>query len=174
MERNQITLQGDGQEERLFLQIKQMLDDARKRIAHTVNSVTIEAYWQVGKYIVEYEQNGNSRAKYGKGVIQLLSKRLMAEYGGGFTTTNLKMMRQFYLNFPKGHALRDHLSWTHWRTLLTVQNTTAREYYINECVAENWSTRQLERQVNTMFYERMLASTDKDSVNDFILQKHHL
>lgn len=113
MERNQITLQGDGQEERLFLQIKQMLDDARKRIAHTVNSVTIEAYWQVGKYIVEYEQNGNSRAKYGKGVIQLLSKRLMAEYGGGFTTTNLKMMRQFYLNFPKGHALRDHLSWTH-------------------------------------------------------------
>lgn len=73
-------------------------------------------------------------------------------------------MRQFYLCYPKGHALRDQLSWTHWRTLLTVQDTAARNYYVNECVAENWSTRQLERQVNTMFYERMLASRDKDAV----------
>lgn len=151
-------------EEQLFVQIKQMLDNARRHIARTVNSTTVEAYWQVGKYIVEYEQQGNVRAEYGKGVIISLSKRLMAEYGSGFTTTNLKIMRQFYLSYPKGHALRDQLSWTHWRTLLTVQNEEARNYYITECAAENWSTRQLERQINTMFYERMLASRDKDKV----------
>lgn len=156
-------------EEQLFVQIKQMLDNARRHIARTVNSTTVEAYWQVGKYIVEYEQQGNVRAEYGKGVITSLSKRLMAEYGSGFTTTNLKIMRQFYLSYPKGHALRDQLSWTHWRTLLTVQNEEARNYYITECAAENWSTRQLERQINTMFYERMLASRDKDKVKAEIL-----
>lgn len=94
-------------EDYLFTQIKQMLDEARRKIARTVNSTTVEAYWQVGKYIIEYEQQGKVRAEYGKGVIVTLSKRLMAEYGGGFTTTNLKIMRQFYLSYPKGHALRD-------------------------------------------------------------------
>jgi len=151
-------------EEQLFVQIKQMLDNARRHIARTVNSTTVEAYWQVGKYIVEYEQQGNVRAEYGKGVIISLSKRLMAEYGSGFTIANLKFMRQFYLFYPKGYAVRSQLSWTHWRALLRVQNEEARNYYITECAAENWSTRQLERQINTMFYERMLASRDKDKV----------
>lgn len=164
MENNtSLASQGNG-EEQLFAQIKQMFDNARRQIARTVNTATIEAYWQVGKYIVEYEQAGKARAAYGKGVIPRLSKRLMAEYGGGFTATNLKQMRQFYLLYPKSHALRDQLSWTHWRTLLTVQDETARNYYIQECVAENWSTRQLERQISTMFYERMLASRNKDKV----------
>ncbi len=168
MEENNSLMPQKANEEQLFAQIKQMLDNARKQIAHAVNSTTIEAYWQVGKYIVEYEQSGKTRAEYGKGVITSLSKRLMAEYGGGFTITNLKIMRLFYLSYPKGHALRDQLSWTHWRKLLTVQDETARNYYISECVAENWSTRQLERQINTMFYERMLASRDKDKVKEEI------
>ncbi len=164
MEDNSKAISTQRNEEQLFAEIKQMLDKARKQIATTVNTVTIEAYWQVGKYIVEYEQAGKTRAEYGKGVITSLSKRLMSEYGGGFTITNLKIMRLFYLSYPKGHALRDQLSWTHWRKLLTVQDETARNYYINECVAENWSTRQLERQINTMFYERMLSSRDKETV----------
>ncbi len=151
-------------EEHLFAQIKQMLDNARRQIARTVNSATVEAYWQVGRYIVEYEQAGNVKAEYGKGVMRNLSKRLIREYGGGFTLTNLKIMRKFYLCYPKGHAVRDFLTWTHWRTLLTVQDETVRNYYINECVAGNWSTRQLERQINTMYYERMLASRNKDAV----------
>lgn len=162
-----LTIQSDG-EEQLFAQIKQMLDEARRKIARTVNSATVEAYWQVGKYIVEYEQQGETRAEYGKKVIPTLSKRLMAEYGGGFTIANLKFMRQFYLSYPKGYAVRSQLSWTHWRVLLRVQNETARNYYLTECVAENWSTRQLERQINTMFYERMLASRDKDAVREEI------
>ncbi|MGM9837479.1 MAG: YhcG family protein [Paludibacteraceae bacterium] len=157
-------------EEQLFAQIKQMLDNARRQIAHAVNSTTVEAYWQVGKYIVEYEQAGKNRAEYGKGVISNLSRRLMAEYGGGFTVPNLKFMRQFYLCYPKGYAVRSQLSWTHWRALLKVQNEDARNYYIAECVAENWSTRQLERQINTLFYERMLASRDKDTVKQEIRQ----
>lgn len=164
MEQNKSLTPQDNAEEQLFVQIKRMLDDARQQIARTVNSTMVEAYWQIGKYIVEYEQAGKARAEYGKGVITALSKRLMTEYGGGFTTTNLKIMRQFYLSYPKGHALRDQLSWTHWRVLLTVQNEEARNYYITECTAENWSTRQLERQINTMFYERILASRDKDKV----------
>ena len=139
----------------LFSQIKQVLDDARRHVARTVNTTMVKAYWQVGKYIVEYEQQGKERAEYGKGVIKNLSERLMKEYGSGFTVTNLKIMRQFYLFYPKGHALRDQLSWTHWRALLTVQNEIARNYYLQECVAANWSTRQLERQINTMYYERI-------------------
>lgn len=148
----------------MFEQIRQMLDNARRKIAHTVNATTVEAYWEVGKYIVEYEQAGKVRAEYGKGLIHNLSKRLMAEYGGGFSVPNLKFMRQFYQYYPKGYAVRSQLSWTHWRALLRVQDETARNYYISECVAENWSTRQLERQINTLFYERMLASRDKEAV----------
>ena len=163
MEQN-ISFDNNNNEEQLFKQRKQMLDTARRHIANTVNSTTVEAYWQVGKYIVEYEQQGKSRAEYGKGVIKNLSQRLMDEYGGGFTVPNLKFMRQFYMCYPKGYAMRSQLSWTHWRTLLKVQNEEARNYYITECVAENWSTRQLERQINTMFYERMLVSRDKEKV----------
>lgn len=152
------------EDNQLFSQIKQVLDEARRQVARTVNTTIVNAYWQVGKYIVEYEQQGKGRAEYGKGVIKKLSIRLMKEYGSGFTVTNLKVMRQFYLCYPKGHALRDQLSWTHWRALLTVQNETIRNYYLQECIAGHWSTRQLERQINTMYYERMLASRDKAAV----------
>lgn len=151
-------------EEHLFAQIKQMLDNARRQIARTVNSATVEAYWQVGRYIVEYEQAGNVKAEYGKGVIERLSKRLMREYGGGFSVTNIRYMRQFYLYYPIHHTVCDELSWSHYRHLIRVENETARNYYMSECVAENWSVRQLERQINTMYYERMLASRNKDAV----------
>ena len=141
-----------------------MLDNARRQIARTVNSITVEAYWQVGRYIVEYEQQGNVKAEYGKGVIDRLSRRLKAEYGGGFSTTNIRYMRQFYLFYPIRHTVCDELSWSHYRHLIRVENKTARDYYLSECVACNWSVRQLQRQINTMFYERMLASRDKDKV----------
>lgn len=164
----------------LFTQIKNVLDEARRQVARSVNTTIVKAYWQVGKYIVEYEQQGKGRAEYGKGVIKKLSVRLTKEYGGGFSMPNIKLMRQFYLYYPKGysvssqfpigHAVRDQLSWTHWRALLRVQNEAAREYYIQECASANWSVRQLERQINTMYYERMLASRDKDAVRTEIEQ----
>mgnify|MGYP000155796900 FL=1 len=164
MEKKESLTSQCNNEEHLFAQIKQMLDKARRQIAQTVNSVTVEAYWQVGKYIVEYEQAGNVKAEYGKGIIDRLSKRLTAEYGGGFSTTNIRYMRQFYLYYPIRHTVCDKLSWSHYRHLIRVENEAARKYYMSECVAENWSVRQLQRQINTMFYERMLASRDKETV----------
>lgn len=154
----------------LFEQIKNVLDEARRQVARSVNTTIVKAYWQVGKYIVEYEQQGKDRAEYGKGVISNLSKRLTLEYGGGFSVPNIKLMRQFYLYYPKGYSVSSQLTWTHWRALLRVQNEVAREYYIKECEAATWSVRQLERQINTMYYERMLASRDKDAVRAEIEQ----
>ena len=152
----------------LYSTIRQVLQQARQNIARTVNNTIVRAYWQVGRHIVEYEQGGETRAKYGEGIIKGLSQKLVAEFGNGFTATNLKLMRQFYIAFQNGHALRDELSWTHYRSLLKVQNTEARLWYLNECIHENWSTRQLDRQINTLFYERMLASRDKNTVRQEI------
>lgn len=157
-------------EDQLFKQVKQLLDEARSRIVRTVNTTIVKAYWEIGKYIVEYEQGGLGRAEFGKDVINKLSKRLTEEYGKGFSPANIRYMRQFYQCFPFCHALSDKLTWTHWRTLLKVQDEKARNYYLTECVAENWSARQLERQINTLFYERMLASKDKETVRREIKQ----
>jgi len=104
----------------LFSQIKAVLDEARTKISRSVNSAMVQAYWDVGKYIVEYEQQGEQRAEYGKNVINDLSARLTKEYGSGFTVSNLKYMRQFYICFPIRHALRDKLSWSHCRTLRSI------------------------------------------------------
>ena len=164
MEKKESLIPQSNNEDHLFAQIKQMLDKARRQIAQTVNTVTVEAYWQVGKYIVDYEQAGNVKAEYGKGIIDRLSKRLTAEYGGGFSTTNIRYMRQFYLYYPIRHTVCDKLSWSHYRHLIRVENEAARKYYMSECVAENWSVRQLQRQINTMFCERLLASRDKEAV----------
>ena len=144
--------------------IRQTLQEARKSISHSVNATLVRAYWQVGKHIVEYEQGGAGRAEYGKNVINSVSKQLVAEFGSGFTPTNLRYMRQFYLCFPIYHTLCDKLSWSHCRTLLKVQNSDTMKWYLSECVQENWSVRQLDRQINTLFYERMLASRDKETV----------
>ena len=144
--------------------IRQTLQEARKNIAHSVNATLVRAYWQVGKHTVEYEQGGAERAEYGKNVINSVSKQLVAEFGSGFTPTNLRYMRQFYLCFPIYHTLCDKLSWSHCRTLLKVQNSDTMKWYLSECVQENWSVRQLDRQINTLFYERMLASRDKETV----------
>lgn len=155
----------------LYSQIKSILDEARTKISRSVNSAIVQAYWNVGKYIVEYEQHGEQRAEYGKDSMNRLSIRLMKEYGSGFTTTNLRYMRQFYQFFPIYHTLCDKLSWSHCRTLLKIQNETARMFYLKECISEHWSVRQLERQINTLFYERLLASKDKEAVYNEIKDK---
>ncbi len=157
-------LNNDG----LYEGIRTILQNARQNIARTVNSTLVQAYWQVGRHIVEYEQEGRHKSQYGDAVIKNLSVRLMAEFGNGFTATNLKLMRQFYMAFPNGHALRDELSWTHYRSILKVRDEHARLWYVEECIHENWSTRQLDRQINTLFYERMLSSRDKETVRNEI------
>lgn len=126
----------------------------------------VTAYWNIGKLIVEDEQQGNSRAEYGKAVLSDLSKRLTAEFGKGFDERELRRIRQFYLVFPKWDALRPELTWTHYRLLIRVQNETARLWYMNEAAEQTWSSRQLDRQISVLYYERLLNSSDKISVRE--------
>ena len=148
----------------LIQEIRQILQQARQQAYAAVNSAMVEAYWHIGKRIVEEEQSGETRAAYGEGIIKELSKALNAEFGKGFSVANLRNFRQFYLTFPdfeKGYALRSELTWTHYRLIMRVENPKAREYYLQETAAQNWSSRQLERNLRTFYYERLLASPDK-------------
>jgi len=149
--------------EKFYNEIKNILNMARNKVYKTANFVMVEAYWNIGKSIIE-EQGGNEKAEYGAGLIKELSKQMTQDFGKGFTVTNLKYMRQFYLMFPNSHALRDELSWTHYRLLMKVENDNAREFYMQEAVKSQWSTRQLERQINSFFYERLLSSKNKEQV----------
>ena len=144
--------------------IKEILTEARNKVYRTANFAMVEAYWEIGKSIVE-EQGGEERAEYGASLIKELSKQMTRDFGKGFTVANLKNMRQFYLTFPKGYALRSELSWTHYRLLMRVENEKARQFYLEEAVKAQWSTRQLERQINSFFYERLLSSKHKEEVS---------
>lgn len=154
-------------EQQFYEQIKRILSEARNKVYQTANFAMVEAYWNIGKSIVE-QQDGEEKAEYGSRLIAELSKQMTADFGKGFTLTNLKYMRQFYLTFPNSHALRDELSWTHYRLLMRVENENAREFYIEEAIKSNWSTRQLERQINSFFYERLLSSQNKKEVSEEI------
>ena len=139
--------------EKFYNEIKNILNMARNKVYKMANFAMVEAYWNIGKSIIE-EQGGNEKAEYGTGLLKELSKQMTQDFGKGFTVTNLKYMRQFYLTFPNGHALRDELSWTHYRLLMKVENDNARDFYMEESIKSQWSTRQLERQINSFFYER--------------------
>lgn len=141
-----------------------ILREARKRAYTAINSEMVMAYWRIGKRIVEEEQNGDSKADYGTYLIRGLSKRLTQEYGRGFSEANVKNFRQFYLIFPEGeigYAVRSELTWTHYRSIMRVDNPEARKYYISEAANQHWGTRQLDRNINTMYYERLLSSRNK-------------
>ena len=153
--------------EKFYNEIKNILNMARNKVYKTANFAMVEAYWNIGKSIIE-EQGGNEKAEYGTGLLKELSKQMTQDFGKGFTVTNLKYMRQFYLMFPNSHALRDELSWTHYRLLIKVENDNARDFYMQEAAKSQWSTRQLERQINSFFYERLLSSKNKKQVADEI------
>ncbi|MBQ9454455.1 MAG: DUF1016 domain-containing protein, partial [Thermoguttaceae bacterium] len=146
-----------------YNQILQILTDARSRVFHNVNFTMVEAYWHVGKMIVE-EQGGVERNEYGKKLLQELTVNLTRDFGKGFTVTNLKYMRQFYLTFPNISELSRDLSWSHYRLLIQVDSEKARQFYTTEAIKSRWSVRQLARQIDTFFYERLLSSQDKKGV----------
>lgn len=150
--------------EGFYDQIASILDAARKRAYAAVNFAMVEAYWEIGRSIIE-QQNSDERAGYGEALLEGLAGRLTADFGKGFDARNLRFMRQFYLAFPIRNALRTELSWTHYRRLSRISDADARMWYMNECADSHWSTRQLERQINTMFRERLLASKDKQAVS---------
>ena len=152
------------QNDNLYQSVKNILQTARDNAYRQVNFIMVEAYWNIGKQIVEEEQNGKDRAEYGSYLIKELSSRLTSEFGKGFTASNLKMMRQFYLAFPIGHTLCDQLSWSHYRLIMRLDNPQARLWYMEESAKANWSVRALERQIGTFYYERIISSKDKQPV----------
>ena len=146
-----------------YSQIRDILSAARNKVYSAANFAMVEAYWHIGKSIVE-KQGGETRAEYGAQLLSELSAQMTADFGKGFTVTSLQNMRLFYLTFQNSSALRTELSWTHYRLLMRVENEQARQFYLDECVKAVWSTRQLERQINSFFYERLLSSRNKDEV----------
>lgn len=148
----------------VYSRIRNILETARSTAYRAVNFAMVQAYWNIGRVIVEEEQRGKVKAEYGKQLIAELSRRLTADFGRGFDPSNLWHMRSFYLSFPILDALRRELTWTHYRLLLKVELPEVRKFYLDECIASNWSTRQLERQINSFYYERLLASRDKRPV----------
>lgn len=141
--------------------IAQIVEQARGQVRQAVNSAMVHSYWHIGQMIVEHEQQGASRAEYGKQQLQTLSAQLTERLGKGFDVRNLRNMRAFYQTFPIRDALRTELSWTHYRSLLRINNPSAREWYLHEAISQNWSARALDRQISKLYYERLLASQDK-------------
>jgi len=148
----------------IYSDIRRILQSARKRVYDSVNSEMVYAYWRIGKRIVEEEQGGAERAKYGKKQIEQLSKQLTVEFGKGLSVRNLRNMRSFYQTFPIRNALRTELNWTHYRRLIRIEEKKARQWYMEEAIAQNWSARALERQVSTLYYERLLSSKEPTPV----------
>ncbi|MCF6156149.1 MAG: DUF1016 domain-containing protein [Candidatus Brocadia sp.] len=185
----------------MYSRVREILEAARGSAYRAVNFAMVQAYWHIGREIVEEEQKGKARAQYGEYLLKELSERLAKEFGKGFDPSNLRYMRLFYLSFEivnavrsqssaieiydavrhisshaqKSHALRDELpvvrpelSWTHYRLLLKVERPDVRKFYVDECITGNWSTRQLERQINSFYYERLLSSRNKNIVRSEI------
>lgn len=152
--------------DRLLSQLRALIQDARQHALRAVDAVQVRTCWEVGRHIVEYEQGGADRAEYGARLLPRLAERLTAEFGKGFDERNLWHMCRFYRSFPILNALRTELSWTHYRSLLRLEDAKAREWYMIEAATQNWSTRVLDRQINTLYYERLLASKDRHSVRE--------
>lgn len=157
--------------EHLLADIRQVIELARNQVKQTVNTAMVQAYWHIGQIIVEDELQGQARAEYGKAQLKQLSLRLTDEFGKGFEARNLTNMRNFYLAFPIWNAVRTELSWTHYRTLLRIENESARSWYMKEAIDQNWSTRALDRQIGTLYYERLLSSKEKQPVEQEAFDK---
>ncbi|TMP28377.1 DUF1016 domain-containing protein [Pseudoalteromonas rubra] len=155
----------------LLNDIKQIVEQARGQVKQAVNSAMVQAYWQIGCLIVEHEQQGNNRAEYGKAQLKQLSEQLTREFGKGFDVTNLRNMRRFYLAFEKRETVSLELSWSHYNQLSRIEKDSARLWYQQEAIAQNWSVRALERQIGALYYERLLASKDKALVEAEAAQK---
>jgi hypothetical protein len=152
--------------------IRDVLARSRGQALQAVNAAMVEAYWQIGREIVEEEQRGADRAAYGSRLIEELAVTLTTEFGKGFNTRNLWYMRDVYQAFPILNALRSELSWTHYRLLSRVADPEARAFYMQECAHSRWSTRELERQIASLLYERLALSTDKEGVRTLAEHGH--
>ena len=161
----------------LFKRVSHHIDSARRNVQQSIDTQMVKAYWLIGKDIVEEEQQGKARSEYGHAVIMAISKQLTKKYGRGFSEANIKNMRQFYLEYPikQGNPIRytprsefknmpklsQNLSWSHYRLLMRIQRLEARKFYQVEAIKNSWSSRELERQIDSLLFERLLKSKDK-------------
>lgn len=144
--------------------LRRLIAEARQQVLRQADVAQVQTYWRIGRHIVEFEQGGEARATYGKRLLAGLAKSLTCEFGKGFDERNLRNMRAFFQQFPNWNALRPELSWTHYRLLLRVDTPASRDWYMHEAASHNWSTRALERQIGTLYYERLLLSQDQAAV----------
>lgn len=153
-------------EDGFYSRILDLLKLARKTVVQSVNKTIVDTYFEIGRLIVEEEQNGKSKAEYGQKLIRELSQKLTTEFGKGFSTTNLKQMRTFYLTYSKGQTVSDEfrLSWSHYLMLMRIDNVEERMFYEIETAENSWSLRELQRQFDTSLYERLALSRNKNEV----------
>jgi predicted nuclease of restriction endonuclease-like (RecB) superfamily len=144
--------------------ISDCLEQGRKQAAKQVNVTLLETYWQIGQYIVEFEQGGQERAEHGSRLLQKLAKDLKTNHGKGFSRSNLQYMRLLYLVYPRCQTLSGKLSWSHYTELLAVSDELARSFYEQQCIRENWSVRELKRQKETALFERVALSKDREEI----------
>ena len=155
-------------------EIKTILKNARQKAYTAVNSAMVEAYWEIGRRIVEEEQSGRERAEYGKEIIKNLSKELTEEFGKGFGERNIRNIRQFYIlfsDYEKWKSLISKLTWTHIQKVLRVSDEKARIFYLTEAAENMWSVRTLDRNISTLYYNRIVASIDKKIVENEMKEK---
>ena len=148
----------------LVSEIRSIIETSRSNAVRSVDFCRVQMYWQIGRRIVEEEQGGSARAEYGKGLIKNLAKELEPEFGSGFGKRQLDYSKKFYLEFPIVHTLYAQLNWSQYKWLLDIADKDKREYYILETINNCWTARQMKRQINSMLYERLLLSNDKESV----------
>ena len=143
----------------MILEIRELLENARKNVAQQVNTQLLTTYWNIGRIIVEYEQQNQIRADYGKQTLKELSKELTREFGKGFSRSNLQNMRAFYLAYEKCQTVSGKLSWSHYCELLSITDENKRSFYEKESINSGWSVRELKRQIDSSLYERLLLSS---------------
>ena len=145
----------------LFTEISQLVETARGQVQRNINTLMVQTYWHIGRTIVEHEQQGESRAAYGKAQLNTLAQQLTERFGKGFDATNLRNMRRFYQAFPIREAVSLELSWSHYNALARIENVAAGSWYMQEAVSQSWSVRALERQISVLYYERLLSSRER-------------
>ena len=156
----------------IYQEIHDLLDNARQNIISNINSTMTKTYFLIGKRIVEEEQDGNKRAEYGKNLIKMLSEKLTKEFGKGFSQRNLEQMRTFYVRYsiPQTLSAEFKLSWSHYLILMRIEDIGTRNFYEIEAIQNNWSLRELKRQVNSSLYERLVLSKDKEKVKELAVK----
>jgi predicted nuclease of restriction endonuclease-like (RecB) superfamily len=144
--------------------VKQLIDNAKQKVVRTVDNQRVTLYWNIGQRVFEEEQNGKERADYGKYLIKNLSTEIEPLYGSGYSIRQLELMRQFYRTFPIANTLCSQLNWSQYKLLIRIKDEDKRAFYIAESVKNHWSKRELERQINSSLFERLLLSSNKEDV----------